>query len=63
VLLIQLVGVGGVVPTHICLWSPYLSQLQYNTTPMAFAERTFMLMKIAVYLTVLGAGGCKSIIP
>ncbi|KAI8331517.1 retinol binding protein receptor-domain-containing protein [Chlamydoabsidia padenii] len=57
VLLIQLVGVGGIVPTHICLWSPYLAQLQYNTNPMAFAEKTFMLMKIAVYLTVLGAGG------
>ncbi|SAL97621.1 hypothetical protein [Absidia glauca] len=57
VMLIQLVGVGGVIPTHICLWSPYLSQMKYSTTPMAFAERTFMLMKIAVYLTVLGAGG------
>ncbi|ORZ25465.1 retinol binding protein receptor-domain-containing protein [Absidia repens] len=57
VLLIQLVGVGGYVPTHICFWSPYLAQLQYNPDPMAFAVKTFMLMKIAVYLTVLGAGG------
>ncbi|KAI9308964.1 retinol binding protein receptor-domain-containing protein, partial [Cunninghamella echinulata] len=58
VLLTQLIGVGGTVPTHICLWTPYLSQLQYKPNPMAFAERTFYLMKIAVYLTVLGAGFC-----
>ncbi|CAO3631352.1 unnamed protein product [Cunninghamella echinulata] len=56
VLLTQLIGVGGTVPTHICLWTPYLSQLQYKPNPMDFAERTFYLMKIAVYLTVLGAG-------
>ncbi|CAO3577421.1 unnamed protein product [Absidia cylindrospora] len=61
VLLIQLVGVGGFVPTHICFWSPYLAQLQYNPDPMAFAVKTFMLMKIAVYLTVLGAGGFSMI--
>ncbi|KAI8100083.1 retinol binding protein receptor-domain-containing protein [Halteromyces radiatus] len=57
VVLIQLLGVGGTVPTHICLWSPYLAQLQYQPNPMKFAEKTFLLMKIAVYLTVLGAGG------
>ncbi|KAI8374147.1 retinol binding protein receptor-domain-containing protein [Radiomyces spectabilis] len=62
ILLTQMVGVGGVVPTHICAWSPYLTQLQYHQDPMAFAIKSFMLMQIAVYIATLGAGGCKVIV-
>ncbi|KAI8074499.1 hypothetical protein BC940DRAFT_230886 [Gongronella butleri] len=58
VLLTHLVGVGGRVPTYICLWAPYLTQLQYHPNPMSWATRTFFLMKVNVYLTVLVAGGC-----
>ncbi|KAI9482757.1 MAG: hypothetical protein EXX96DRAFT_593861 [Benjaminiella poitrasii] len=46
-LLTQMIGVGGVVPIHICSWSPYLSQFQYHPDPMQFAIKTFMLMQIA----------------
>ncbi|KAI7898275.1 retinol binding protein receptor-domain-containing protein [Cokeromyces recurvatus] len=56
-LLTQLIGVGGIVPIHICSWSPYLSQFQYHPDPMQFAIKTFMLMQIAVYIATLGAGG------
>ncbi|KAG0183379.1 hypothetical protein DFQ29_005755 [Apophysomyces sp. BC1021] len=52
-----MVGVGGIVPTHICAWAPYLSLLQYNSDPILFAKKTFMLMQIAVYVATLGAGG------
>ncbi|ORX48209.1 hypothetical protein DM01DRAFT_1292200 [Hesseltinella vesiculosa] len=57
VLLTHLVGVGGRIPTHICIWAPYLSQLQYHPNPMAFALRTYFLMKVNIYLTIVGAGG------
>ncbi|KAI8143215.1 retinol binding protein receptor-domain-containing protein, partial [Fennellomyces sp. T-0311] len=58
VLLIQMIGVGGVVPVHLCAWSPYLTQLQHHPDPMGFAVKSFMLMQIAVYIATLGAGGC-----
>ena len=54
-----MIGVGGVVPVHICSWTPYLSQFQYHPDPMSFAIKTFMLMQIAVYIATLGAGGGK----
>lgn len=54
-----MIGVGGVVPVHICSWSPYLAQFQYQPDPMAFAIKTFFLMQIAVYVATLGAGGRK----
>ncbi|KAI9484393.1 retinol binding protein receptor-domain-containing protein [Zychaea mexicana] len=57
VLLVQMVGVGGVVPVHLCAWSPYLTQLQYHPDPMTFAVKSFMLMQIAVFVATLGAGG------
>ncbi|OAD04643.1 hypothetical protein MUCCIDRAFT_108472 [Mucor lusitanicus CBS 277.49] len=56
-LITQMIGVGGVVPVHICSWTPYLSQFQYHPDPMSFAIKTFMLMQIAVYIATLGAGG------
>ncbi|KAG2230095.1 hypothetical protein INT48_004357 [Thamnidium elegans] len=56
-LLTQLIGVGGVIPVHICSWSPYLSQFQFHPEPMGFAIKTFFLMQIAVYIATLGAGG------
>ncbi|KAI8095924.1 hypothetical protein BDF21DRAFT_435939 [Thamnidium elegans] len=56
-LLTQLIGVGGVIPVHICSWSPYLSQFQSHPEPMGFAIKTFFLMQIAVYIATLGAGG------
>jgi hypothetical protein len=59
-LLTELIGVGGIVPVHICSWSPYLAQLQYHPDPMSFAQKTFMLSQIAVYVATLGGGGCKS---
>lgn len=58
-LLTQLVGVGGVIPVHICSWSPYLSQFQFHPEPMGFAIRTFFLMQVVVYIATLGAGGRK----
>lgn len=54
-----MIGVGGVVPVHICSWAPYLSQFQYHPNSMDFAIKTFFLMRIAVYIATLGAGGCK----
>lgn len=54
-----MIGIGGVVPVHICSWAPYLSQFQYHPNPMDFAIKTFFLMQIAVYIATLGAGGCK----
>ncbi|KAI8379961.1 retinol binding protein receptor-domain-containing protein [Choanephora cucurbitarum] len=57
-LLTQMIGVGGVVPRHICNWSPYLTQLQRHPDPMQFAITTFYLLQIAVYVATLGAGGC-----
>ncbi|KAG2219996.1 hypothetical protein INT45_001895, partial [Circinella minor] len=59
ILLIQMLGVGGVVPLHICAWSPYLAQFQYHPDPMAFAIKSYMLMQIAVFVATIGAGGCK----
>ncbi|KAG1474399.1 hypothetical protein G6F56_000381 [Rhizopus delemar] len=56
-LLLRMIGTGGVVPTHICLWSPYLVQLHYNKDPLDFAVRTFYFMQIVVYLATLGGGG------
>ncbi|GAA5806244.1 hypothetical protein HPULCUR_011775 [Helicostylum pulchrum] len=56
-LLTQLIGVGGVIPRHICSWSPYLSQFQFHPEPMGFAIDTFFLMQVAVYIATLGAGG------
>ncbi|CEP15293.1 hypothetical protein [Parasitella parasitica] len=56
-LITQMIGVGGVVPVHVCSWTPYLSQFQYHPDPMSFAIKTFMLMQIAVYVATLGAGG------
>ncbi|KAF1805452.1 retinol binding protein receptor-domain-containing protein [Mucor lusitanicus] len=61
-LITQMIGVGGVVPVHICSWTPYLSQFQYHPDPMSFAIKTFMLMQIAVYIATLGAGGEISLI-
>ncbi|KAI9316510.1 hypothetical protein BX666DRAFT_2028039 [Dichotomocladium elegans] len=57
VLLTQMIGVGGVVPTHICAWSPYLTQFQFHPDPMAFARKSFLLMQIAIYIATAGAGG------
>jgi hypothetical protein len=54
-----MIGVGGIVPVHICSWAPYLSQFQYHPDPMNFAMKTFLLMQIAVYIATLGAGSCK----
>ncbi|CAO3682963.1 unnamed protein product [Rhizopus stolonifer] len=56
-LLLRMIGTGGVVPTHICLWSPYLVQLHYNKDPLDFAMRTFYFMQIVVYFATLGGGG------
>ncbi|KAG1511859.1 hypothetical protein G6F46_008842 [Rhizopus delemar] len=56
-LLTRMLGTGGVVPTHICLWSPYLVQFHYNKDPLEFAIRTFYFMRIVVYLATLGGGG------
>ncbi|CDS04609.1 hypothetical protein LRAMOSA07213 [Lichtheimia ramosa] len=55
ILLTQMIGVGGVVPTHICAWSPYLAQFQYHPDPMHFAVKSFMLMQIAAYFATVGA--------
>ncbi|KAI7853942.1 retinol binding protein receptor-domain-containing protein [Circinella umbellata] len=54
ILLIQMLGVGGVVPLHICAWSPYLAQFQYQPDPMAFAIKSYMLMQIAVFVATIG---------
>ncbi|KAI8983122.1 retinol binding protein receptor-domain-containing protein [Pilobolus umbonatus] len=48
-LMTDLVGVGGIVPTAICNWSPYLSQFKYHSDPMGFATKTFWSMKVAIY--------------
>ncbi|KAI8079105.1 uncharacterized protein B0P05DRAFT_579420 [Gilbertella persicaria] len=56
-LLTQMIGVGGIVPLHICSWTPYLAQFQYHPNPMEFAIKTFLLIQIAVYFATLGAGG------
>lgn len=58
-LLTRMLGTGGVVPTHICLWSPYLVQFHYNKDPLEFAIRTFYFMRVVVYLATLGGGGCN----
>ncbi|KAI8887938.1 hypothetical protein K501DRAFT_291915 [Backusella circina FSU 941] len=57
-LLTELIGVGGIVPVYVCSWTPYLAQLQYHPDPMYFAQKTFMLSQIAVYVATLGGGGC-----
>lgn len=54
-----MIGVGGVVPRHICSWSPYLAQFQYHPEPMGFAISAFFFMQIAVFVATIGAGGCK----
>lgn len=54
-----MIGVGGVVPRHICSWSPYLSQFQYHPQPMEFAILAFFYMQIAVFVATVGAGGCN----
>ncbi|KAI9272432.1 hypothetical protein BY458DRAFT_533343 [Sporodiniella umbellata] len=55
-LLLRMIGTGGVVPTHICLWSPYLVQLHYEKDALKFATKTFYLMRIVVYFATLGGG-------
>ncbi|KAI8364591.1 retinol binding protein receptor-domain-containing protein [Blakeslea trispora] len=57
-LLTQMIGVGGVVPQHVCNWAPYLTQFQHYPDPMKFAITTFFLLQIAVYVATLGAGAC-----
>jgi hypothetical protein len=54
-----MIGVGGVVPVHICSWSPYLAQFQYHPNPMEFAVKTFFYMEVAVFVATIGGGGCK----
>ncbi|KAI7889903.1 uncharacterized protein EV154DRAFT_538691 [Mucor mucedo] len=49
-LLTQMIGVGGVVPRHICSWSPYLSQFQYHPQPMEFAISAFFYMQVSVFV-------------
>ncbi|ORY95498.1 retinol binding protein receptor-domain-containing protein [Syncephalastrum racemosum] len=55
-LAMEFIGVGGIVPTHICAWSPYLSLLQYTPDKMAFAKKSMMLMQIATCFATVGGG-------
>lgn len=55
----QLIGVGGVIPTKICEWSPFLAQLQSKPDPMGFAQKSFIAMQVVVYIATVGAGGRK----
>ncbi|KAL1935624.1 hypothetical protein VTP01DRAFT_4764 [Rhizomucor pusillus] len=52
-----LIGVGGVIPTKICEWSPFLAQLQSKPDPMGFAQKSFIAMQVVVYIATVGAGG------
>ncbi|OAD77614.1 hypothetical protein PHYBLDRAFT_164516 [Phycomyces blakesleeanus NRRL 1555(-)] len=56
VLTTEMLGVGGVVPTFICQWTPYFAQFQYTPNPTRFAVKTWMLMQIAAYISTFGAG-------
>ncbi|KAI9030733.1 hypothetical protein CLU79DRAFT_802363 [Phycomyces nitens] len=62
VLTTEMLGVGGVVPTFICQWTPYLVQFQYTPDPSRFAAKTWRLMQVAAYFSTFGAGICKSIL-